>query len=60
MDKKIMSCPSCSNEVAKSAVFCPHCRSKLRISIVEKALVLFFACWTVLFALAVIGKLILN
>lgn len=39
-EDQLMSCKTCSKEVAKSASTCPHCGAKLKMGVFEKVLIL--------------------
>jgi len=53
MKDELISCKTCSKEVAKSATVCPHCGAKLKLNFIETIVIIFIF----IYGLLLIGKL---
>jgi len=60
VNKELISCKTCSKEVAKSATVCPHCGAKLKLNLIEKVLLFIVVSWVAIFGYMVIVGPILN
>ena len=63
MSNELTSCKTCSKEVAKSAIACPHCGAKLKLNLIEKILLFIVVSWVAIYIygfMATVGPSLLK
>jgi len=60
MKDELTPCKTCSKEVAKSAIVCPHCGAKLKLNLIEKLVLFVIVSWISVYGWLVIGGLYLK